>query len=513
MTNVAIDIEQRRAEREQRAKRSIAAVAADPEAAEGTQLAAVIRLILRAGRVLLDDNGTAFFHPPGAVAVPLASSKFRDIVAGLSQMAGMTIKASVCKDAVFNLRGAALAANAPCAVRVRVAGGPEAMYLHLGSDEVVTITKTGWDVASWKGLKAPPALFVEPNGYLGLVRPERGGSVHELRNLLNVSDSAFALVVMWLVAAMRPAKVYPILAFVGPKGSAKSTSTRIIRDLVDCNVTAHRAIPRKEGDLAIAAQHGHVQSFDNLSGIGNDLSDALCRMATGGGFGKRTLYSDGDETTFQISKPIILNGIDELGERADLGSRTYLARLEIPRVRKTEAEIASIFATAAPRVLGALLDALVVALRDVESVPTPDCRMADAAQWALACEGSLGFPEGTFATALEENAMALEEVALEASPVAEAVEQFAAGLASPWEGTSTELDGLLRMGRPGEMHMSPDGWPRGVRAFGLALRRILGDLRIARVEEISIGRGSERRRGLRVRRRDAEESPLGSSGP
>ena len=50
--------------------------------------------------------------------------------------------------------------------------------------------------------------------------------------------------------------------------------------------------------------------MSNLSYITPELSDALCRLSTGGGFGVRTHYENAEETVFHSSRPIIINGID-----------------------------------------------------------------------------------------------------------------------------------------------------------------------------------------------------------
>jgi len=42
----------------------------------------------------------------------------------------------------------------------------------------------------------------------------------------------------------------------------------------------------------------------------NWLSDALCRLATGGCFGVRQLYIDDEEMLFEAARPILLNGRD-----------------------------------------------------------------------------------------------------------------------------------------------------------------------------------------------------------
>jgi hypothetical protein len=71
----------------------------------------------------------------------------------------------------------------------------------------------------------------------------------------------------------------------------------------------------------IAANNGYLLAFDNLSGLPVWLSDALCRLASGGSFAVRQLYSDDEEVLFEAARPILLNGIEEVISRPDLGDR------------------------------------------------------------------------------------------------------------------------------------------------------------------------------------------------
>ena len=61
----------------------------------------------------------------------------------------------------------------------------------------------------------------------------------------------------------------------------------MLRMLVDPNRAELRATPKTEDDLLIAATNGRVVAFDAVSQIDPSLADALCRVATGAGFGKR----------------------------------------------------------------------------------------------------------------------------------------------------------------------------------------------------------------------------------
>ena len=121
-----------------------------------------------------------------------------------------------------------------------------------------------------------------------------------------------------------------------------------------------RALPREDRDLFIAASNGHVLAFDNVSGLPAWISDTLCRLATGGGFAVRQLYSDQDEVLFDAARPVILNGIEDIVTRPDLADRAVFLTLEpIPEERRRpEQELWAAFEAERPRILGVLLDAV-----------------------------------------------------------------------------------------------------------------------------------------------------------
>src|SRR5499433_4542853 len=112
---------------------------------------------------------------------------------------------------------------------------------------------------------------------------------------------------MWLLATLRSRGPYPVLAISGEQGSAKTVICKLLKALIDPNAAPVRALAREERELMIAANNGHLLAFDNLSGLPNWLSDALCRLASGGSSAVRRLYSDDDEVLFEAARPILLN--------------------------------------------------------------------------------------------------------------------------------------------------------------------------------------------------------------
>lgn len=255
------------------------------------------------------------------------------------------------------------------------------------------------DARGWQVIDNPSVRFRRAAGMKPLPIPVAGGSVEMLHPFLNLkSDADFVLVITWMLAVLRDRGPYPVIVLSGEQGSAKSTFCAILRSLLDPNTAPLRALPRDDRDLFIAASNAHVIAFDNLSGLPAWISDTLCRLAAGGGFAVRQLYTDEDEVLFDAARPIILNGIEDIVTRPDLADRAILLTLEpIPeKRRRPEKELWAAFEVDRPRILGALLDAVAEGLKRLpetrlERLP----RMADFALWATACETVL-WRAGTF---------------------------------------------------------------------------------------------------------------------
>ena len=323
-------------------------------------------------------------------------------------------------------------------VHIRVAEHAGRIYLDLADDHwrAVEIGPDGWRVNG-----SPPVRFRRPAGMLPLPVPEHGGSIEALLPFLNLSSrNDFVLVVAWLLAALRSRGPYPLLAISGEQGSAKTVLSKMLKALVDPNVAPVRALPREERELMIAANNGYLLAFDNLSGLPAWLSDALCRLASGGSFAVRQLYTDDDEVLFQAARPLLVNGIEDVISRADLADRgIFLTLAPIgEHQRRSETELWREFEIARPRILGALLDAAVRGLQTLPGVRLASLpRMADFALWAASC-GTALWPAGTFARAYDANRRAAIEGIIEADPVAVCVRKIMAERGT-WAGTASDL--------------------------------------------------------------------------
>jgi hypothetical protein len=316
---------------------------------------------------------------------------------------------------------------------------------------------------------------------------------------LNVkTDAEFVLVVACVLACLRNRGPYPVIALSGEQGSAKSTFSAILRALLDPNTAPLRALPREDRDLFIAASNGHVLVFDNVSGLPAWISDTLCRLATGGGFAVRQLYTDQDEVLFDAARPVILNGIEDIVTRPDLADRAVFLTLEpIPEERRRpEAELWATFEIERPRILGVLLDAVVEGLKRLpetrlEKLP----RMADFALWATACETAL-WPAGTFWSAYCGNRDEAVEGVIDADPIAAAVRAVMT-MQTQWTGTASDLLGALAEA-VGERTAKSKSWPDSPRALAGRLRRAATFLRKIGIEVAFKKEGRARARIINI---------------
>ena len=301
-------------------------------------------------------------------------------------------------------------------VGVRFMGDGQSAFLDLANDawQAVEINSSGWRLTS-----EPPVKFRRARGMAFILPMPIAGQISALRRFVNAPDDQnWILIVAWLLSALNPRGPYPILILQGEQGSGKSTVARVLRRLVDPSTTPLRSAPRDERDLMIAASNSWVISLDNLSGIQPWLSDALCRLSTGGGFATRELHTDNEEILFDATRPIILNGIDDIAANADLADRAVIVML--PQVREeeriSERDFWQEFDLALPGILGGLLEAISAAIRNADNVETPQLpRMADFARWICAALPALPFTQEAFLQAYSENRRESVSLSIEAS--------------------------------------------------------------------------------------------------
>jgi len=443
--------------------------------ARNNQATVLVKLAERSGMEFFHDGAGTPYSSLGRETWAVEKSAFRSCLTGLYfDEHGTVTSDQALRDATRQIAAIATRRGAEREVHVRCAHHDGAVYLDLADQErrVVKIDADGWRL-----VEDPPVRFERPPAMRSLPVPERGGSMAELRRFLNIRDDESWLMVQACVVSTLSKGPYPVLTLSGEAGSGKSTAALVLRGLLDPNEAPLRTTPKDERDLFLAARNGWVPTFDNVSRLPAWLSDALCRVSTGGGFSTRTLFSNDEETIFRVRRPVVVTGIGDVTARDDLADRAVTVGLEpIEGGRRDEEGLLRDLEAARPRLLGAILDAVSTALRRLPGVRLEDPpRLADFARWVVAAEPALDCGESTFLPTYERQRASSAETAIEASSVAMEVRRLVEEKGG-FQGTASELLESLS-DKAGEAVSSRRGWPKTPSHLSSELNKAASSLR------------------------------------
>jgi hypothetical protein len=403
------------------------------------------------------------------------STGFRDWLAWLAHTEMSTAPSGeTLKSACNALAGTAKfdgPEHEPCR---RVAKYDAGYWLDAGDEQwsAILVTATGW-----QRVHKPPIRMLRNKATRPLPAPASGGNLDALWDLVNVPAKDRLFVLAWIAECYRSDTPYAVLELTGEQGAAKSSCQTVLRLFIDPNQVALRGKPKTVEDIFVAAANSHLVSYENLSGLSNDQSDALCTCATGGGYAARQLYTNGEEATLTAHCPVVLNGISPVVLRPDLLDRAIAITLPKIDNRRTDAEIKEALDRAAPGIMGALLDLFASALAVIPTVVIPHDqlpRMADFAILGEAIARVLGYPDGHFVAIYTEHRRMAIGRTIDASPVAAAMADYAER-GNRYRGPVKGLLDALTAHKPD--HERDEYWPRSPKGLADAIRRYAPALR------------------------------------
>lgn len=426
--------------------------------------------------VLRDKEGTRFFHdqhgsPFGWISslptsecqghfecLPISSNAFRAKIIQIAELYSVNQPtAKVINDTIEAAK--LLAFKEP---------KQELANRHQSKEDVLTIdmgdvlwksvrvTANGWELVQ----QSEPTFF-RPQHMRALPEPIGGGDPFELFEYVPADcEEDKLLILCWTVASFIPDVPSPILAFTGIQGSAKTTRSKRLRELIDPSITPVLG-DLELSNLFLTFQHHAVPSFENVSKFDRRTADMFCRAVTGNGVERRKLFTNSDQVLYSFRRPIIINGIDTPSTRPD-----FLDRCIVINCRRLESfrplrELDEAFQKARPHIFGSLLDLLVKSLNLMsETSPTGEFRMADFAHFGRALAVSLGRSPKDFDKAYRHNIRHQDKEALDASPMTNAVKSFASMYTreKPWTGSAQKLLTELRSTahKNGDKHVMSD---------------------------------------------------------
>lgn len=404
------------------------------------------------------------------------SSAYREALASeFLRIVGKGCNRNAVGDAVTTLSALARFNGETHHVWMRTATDGDRIVLDMGRADWRCIEV---DAADWRWCKHPP-MFRRAGAPLPLPEPQ-AADFGRLWSHINIADEHKPLVAGFLLSALRPSGPFPQLHLSGEQGSGKSTVAKVLKALVDPSASPLRSPAKEPRDSLVGALNGWCVAWDNLSFLTPQLSDALCRLSTGGAISERQLYTNADEVLIEVQRPVILNGIEDLAIRPDLADRGLHVECETITHRQSERDLWRAFDADKPYIFGALLDGVALALRDhgdIDVGPLP--RMADFATWAAAGMPALGFTAREFIEAYRNNIEVGQSAGLEGSAVGRAILKLME-TREEWTGTAADLNDAL--GRQvDEATLRSRAWPRSPRGLSGAVRRLAPAMRLAGV--------------------------------
>jgi len=352
-------------------------------------------------------------------------------------------------------------------------------YIDLNNDanEVVEIEKMHWSI-----IQNSPIKFRKTAQQKALCTPKR---YHEadfkaiLKYLRLTDKNQEMLVLATICSLVRTDIIRPILCFVGPPNSGKTTNAKIIRSLLDPREPIQNNTVKNAKDFAIVLHQNALPLFDNQPKIHREMSDMLCTAVVGSGFESRTLYTNTDQTHLSYKRGILMTALELPSTMPDFMDRCVHIELDrLPtKERRSDKTFWENFERDKPKIFGGLLDTVQKAkMWEDRFTFTVQPRLVDFARFGAAVCDALGYDANDFMKALMINVeLDKQNMSLETDPFVNAILELIQNK-NEYKGTISNL--LIELSKYLGKHdrgISPE-------KFGKKFNQLIGYLRNNNIE-------------------------------
>lgn len=280
------------------------------------------------------------------------------------------------------------------------------IYYYLGDQEqtVICIDEEGYRV-----IAVSPVPFIKKRNTSEQVLPQKSDiSLRKMGTRYWKFATVEDRILHWVLLISRfiAEGSQPIIYYFGDRGSAKSTSMKLDKKIVDPSEIDIKALPKNIHDVIASVTNQYIVCFDNVSHISDELSDIFCIVATHGYYTKRKLYSNNEECAINLNARVSFSGITNLTTKPDLIDRMVclkLNRIDSGR-RRTETEIMESFKKDLPYILDGIFKTLSKAISIYNNLHLKQLpRMADFAKWGYAIAEAMGYGGKRFLQIYEKN--------------------------------------------------------------------------------------------------------------
>ena len=423
---------------------SLPSLVSQADAEKDSMAARLVQLVEDELEILCDQRGDAYALIEGVDGnqlLPVRGGMFRGHLAEAEfDRTGQVPGAETIRAALTIVEARARRARRVVLAN-RVARGEDgAIWIDMAdkNGRAIRVTTDGWEIVD-----RPPPLFRRYAHQQPLPVPVRGGDAWKVLDFVNLPDPRDRILfVISTVTALVPDIPQPLMIFIGPQGSAKSTAACMRRRLVDPSATPTLITKNQPDEVVLALDQNYMPILDNVTAIAGWYSDILCQAVTGGSFAKRQLFTDQDQVLLTFRRPIIITALNLPRTPADLPDRALLLNFERIEATKRmpERQLWAKFEAELPSIFGGILDLLAHAMARLDSIQIPALpRMADFAQWGAAAASAMKDGTDKFLRALTDNSNQRDIMVTDDDGVGAAIKRFVKGLEADWRGTPTDL--------------------------------------------------------------------------
>lgn len=333
------------------------------------------------------------------------------------------------------------------------------------------------DSFEWTTCCDCPILFETFPGQKEISPPSHNGSFDHIKYFLKSEHIEDDILLYSTICTLPFSNITrPILGFVGPQGSGKSTAARMIRMIFDPSMNIFNSSKQTEHDFSIMMSSNALPILDNLSNISQSMSGMMCQAITDFGFQTRTLYTNKDYIQFNFKKPFIYTAINQPTTAKDFLDRTII--VEFDRLAASERVSENKFETDVmeycPSILGGILDIVVEIKKLLTNLKIKsNLRLTDFGLHAAAASEILGYGADSFIeAALERQNKYLNRKDVESieEPLADTIIDFL----SKGNELNDSASGILKKlnSFTDNCNIQNRQWPDSAEKFGKSLGRI-----------------------------------------
>jgi hypothetical protein len=406
------------------------------------------------------DDGriyAAFQSLNGKEIAPVDSPRFETWLIEYCLDAGFPPNMSAVRLAIAAVKAKKWVGSESVCVRVGSYNGDVYWDISDQTGKAVRMTPEGWSL-----VEEPKVLFPSHPNRRPLVEPEKGGSIHLMRNRFGLSAENEALLLSFCLGCLKGHGPYPLAIIVGLESSERTALLRYIRELLDPSAPALRNLPKNEEELAVTARDNYLMAYDDVTTVPSWLETGICKLIKGTAFSKCSRSEE--KILFQGARPVILAGDEDLLLNRELASRALIVRLE--RNKALDPDAGTGLEDHA-HMRGAMLDIVCHGLGRLQDVKISDpVRDYNFEKWIEACD----LPRwglGSFQPAYEANVSDGRRDIVELDPVLITLREYMLKVGT-FRGTFGQL--LQELNSAVSIRRG-NRWPENPRALSGRLRR------------------------------------------